>query len=187
MVSAYKKYIRNRSSVLPSTSATHGDKLPHATIKRKQPLKKVKISKDDEKYDSSSSILIPKFSEEILQHLEDANMNESNDSIFPGLQILQPESTSKPQPDHVSLAQLSNSKVLKPLPVTITRVLDEKIRSRCLLELSDENTFLTDITINAFSAFKWINIHSAITIGGGLCCFIIFCSTHGPWPTILYV
>ena len=55
--------------------------------------------------------------------------------------------------DHVSLALLSHAKVLKPLPtatVSITRVLGEKVRSHCILALSDENTFLTDITINAF-------------------------------------
>ena len=66
-------------------------------------------------------------------------MDESNDSIFPGLETMQPESTYKPQPDHVtdhvSLAQLSHAKVLQPLPtVSITRVLDEKVRSRCLGE-----------------------------------------------------
>ena len=87
--------------------------------------------------------------------LSDDVMDDSNDSIFPGLQKSQPESTST-QPTientpQIPLAQLANAKEIFPLPTVITgQILDEKTRSRCLLELSDENTFLTDISINAF-------------------------------------
>ena len=46
-----------------------------------------------------------------------------------------------------SLAVLSNAKPIFPLPITI---LNEGLREKCLLELSNPHTLLSDITINAF-------------------------------------
>ena len=74
----------------------------------------------------------------------------SNESIFHGLLNPQPESTLKLHSTS-TLASLCDVKALTPLVIQDTsRILDEATRSRCVLELSDPNTFLTDITINAF-------------------------------------
>ena len=58
-------------------------------------------------------------------------MDESKDSIFPGLETMQPVSTYMPQPDHItdhiSLPQLFHAKAPKLLPiVSMPRVLDKK-------------------------------------------------------------
>ena len=103
----------------------------HATITHKQPLKKDMASELEGEYDSSSSLSIPKSYEENLHHLKDAIMDESKDSIFPGLETMRPVSTYMPQPDHItdhiSLALLFHAKVPKPLPtVSMTRALDKK-------------------------------------------------------------
>ncbi|KAI6662046.1 hypothetical protein LOD99_9633 [Oopsacas minuta] len=75
-----------------------------------------------------------------------------------------PNTISEQQPDHspftssqslldtsvVSMAGLSAAKALIPLNVTFVRILDEKVRDDCLKELSNDKTFLNDVTINAF-------------------------------------
>ncbi|KAI6650548.1 hypothetical protein LOD99_7598 [Oopsacas minuta] len=45
---------------------------------------------------------------------------------------------------------LSAAKALIPLNATFVRILDEKVRDDCRKELSNDKTFLSDVTINAF-------------------------------------
>ena len=93
--------------------------------------------------------------EQITNDLPEINsldeVSESSASLFPEFSHQQPESTStlvELQPTY-SLAVLAGARKLSPLTTTI-RILDEVTRSRSLHELSNEYTFLTDITINAF-------------------------------------
>ena len=80
-------------------------------------------------------------------------MEDSNKSIFHELLNPQPESTLKFYSGSTSLACLCGAKVLAPLAIQDTSlILDEATRSRCILELSDPNTFLTDVSMNAFCA-----------------------------------
>ena len=82
--------------------------------------------------------------------------DESSDSLssmFPELHQLQSpsRSTTLKHTPTMSLAKLANAKEINPLSTTlITTILNENTRSRSLLELSDKNTFLSDISINAF-------------------------------------
>ena len=74
-------------------------------------------------------------------------------SMFSELHQLQSPSRSttlEPTPT-MSLAKLAKAKEINPLStILITTILNQTTRSRSLLELSDKNTFLSDISINAF-------------------------------------
>ena len=75
--------------------------------------------------------------------MDDEDVSSSNDVVIFDSSSQQPESTS--------LAILSGVVPLSPLKVLPETVLDEKARSQCLKELLNPHTFLSDITINAFS------------------------------------
>ena len=58
----------------------------------------------------------------------------------------------RPFPDTspASIIKLSGAIPLSPLNVKFITILNEKVRKECLRELSNPNTFLSDVTINAF-------------------------------------
>ncbi|KAI6650547.1 hypothetical protein LOD99_7598 [Oopsacas minuta] len=51
---------------------------------------------------------------------------------------------------------LSAAKALIPLNATFVRILDEKVRDDCRKELSNDKTFLSDVTINAFGNRQFV-------------------------------
>ena len=80
--------------------------------------------------------------------MDDEDVSSSSDVIIFDSSSQQPESTL--------LAILSGVVPLSPLKVLPVTVLDEKERIQCLKELLNPNTFLSDITINAFSVSSTI-------------------------------
>ena len=129
IISAYKLSTNCASSV-PS-SASYKDRSPHTTDKQKS----IKLDKGNEiqveDYTPSSELNLPSVPE---SHIE---MDDSSDSIFPGLQLqsVQPESTYRPIISHVPLSELPHTGKINPIsPTVLTNlILDEKTRSRCLI------------------------------------------------------
>ena len=57
-----------------------------------------------------------------------------------------------------SISRIAGVIPLTPLNTTFIAILDEKTRSECLKELSNPQTFLSDVTINAFGVgFKMVH------------------------------
>ena len=86
--------------------------------------------------------------------LQDEDVSTSSDlTPFPNDTVqLQPETTYELE-NIIPLAKLSGAIPLSPLKVE-TRILDESTRTKCLKELDNPRTFLSDITMNAFSVSK---------------------------------
>ena len=127
----------------------------------KSPIMERKTYGNNNKYETPKSVVIQG---------EVTDIDTSNDSFFPTFPILQPDLTSFTNQKE-TLAILSNAKPLLPIyqsiciddPEVVTeivgdhtrveppKILSEEVRSKCIQELSNPNTFLSDTTINAFS------------------------------------
>ena len=79
---------------------------------------------------------------------------------------LHPDHSYSPEPifnsPSESLTNLSGAIPLTPLKVQFIKILSDNVRDKCLRELSDPNTFLTDVTINAFGVSFISIIHNFV-------------------------
>ena len=149
IIESYKAFL---SPDLGSYSSTRG--------RDRSPIMERKTYGDNNKYETHKSVVIQG---------EVTDIDTSNDSFFPTIPILQPDLTSFTN-QRETLAILSNAKPLLPIyqsiciddPVVVTeigdrahveppKILTEEVRRKCIQELSNPNTFLSDTTINAFS------------------------------------
>ena len=91
------------------------------------------------------------YEDEVVPSPTQDDLDTSSEPFFPNIKEpndWQPDLTY--DKSELTLAELTGVKPISPIPLTVSTIISETVRSSCLAELSNPNTFLSDVTINAF-------------------------------------
>ena len=99
----------------------------------------------------STKLVIDEVSDDQFSNppMELSDIDTSSETFFPELQPVSTYTQQDPQIPTPSLATLVGAKPIEPI-FEFTPILSHNVRNQSLGELSTKNTFLTDMSLNAF-------------------------------------